>query len=255
MAWLPGFRSKSETLEPLPQKQGVPRHIAIIMDGNGRWAQARNQPRAKGHHQGAESLRRTLRAAHGLGVRYMTVYAFSSENWKRPTGEVSELMGLLQLYLSHEVEELHKNGVRIRFIGDRSQLGEKINQQLEATEAKTSVNDAFHLTIALSYGGRQEMVEAAKRMAEQVAAGTLAPQDITETMLADVLQTHPLPEPDLLIRTGGEHRLSNFLLWQSAYTELYFTPVLWPDFGEDDLRAAVEDFARRERRFGATEAA
>jgi undecaprenyl diphosphate synthase len=264
MAWFSSFRAKaasgnphSAVVSPAPVEAfgRVPQHVAIIMDGNGRWAQARHQPRTRGHQQGAESLRRTLRAAHEMGIRYLTVYAFSSENWKRPNDEVSELMGLLQLYLAREVEQLHSHGVRIRFIGSRAQLGDSIRQQLQAVEAKTAGNTSFHLTIAISYGARQEMVEAARTLAARVAAGELQADAINETMMEEALHTHDLPAPDLLIRTGGEHRLSNFLLWQSAYTELYFTQTLWPDFDRADLQLAVDDFARRERRFGATQAA
>ncbi len=246
MNWFSSRRSK---LPDVPDaREGMPRHIAIIMDGNGRWAQARHLPRAAGHRQGAESLRRTLRACHAAGVRCLTVYAFSAENWQRPAEEINDLMGLLKAYLAREVEELHGNGVRLRFIGERATLEPGIIAQLEAVEAKTAGNEAFHLTIAISYGARQELLQAAKKIAVLGEAAT-------EADFAAQLYTADLPELDLVIRTGGDHRLSNFLLWQAAYAELYFTNILWPDFGETDLHEALDDFAKRERRFGKTEAA
>ncbi len=247
------------SLRPKPARpdmpEAPPRHVAIIMDGNGRWAKSRHLPRSAGHQRGAESLRRTLRACHAAGVQCLTVYAFSAENWQRPASEVKDLMGLLQAYLTREVEELHGNGVRLRFIGDRSALDAGIIRQLEAVEEKTRGNEDFHLTIALSYGARQELAHAAQSLAHEVASGTLKLEEVTEEALAARLYTADLPDLDLVIRTGGEHRLSNFLLWQAAYAELYFTNTLWPDFGEEDLHAALNDFSRRERRFGKTEAA
>lgn len=229
-----------------------PVHIAIIMDGNGRWAKARGLPRTAGHKRGAEAVRRTVECAREIGVSYLTLYAFSSENWKRPAGEVTDLMGLLRLYLRNEVKVLHKNGIRLKVIGDRSRLGPDIVALIEESEAKTAVNGALTLTLALSYGGRQEIVEAARRLAAEVAAGRLAPEAIDEEALSRNLFTAGMPDPDLVIRTSGEKRISNFLLWQSAYSEFVFLDVLWPDFGREELEAAIGDFHRRERRYGAS---
>ncbi|BBK42864.1 isoprenyl transferase [Allostella vacuolata] len=234
-----------------PADVHVPRHVAIIMDGNGRWARARGLPRAAGHRQGAEAVKRTVRAAGNLGVRYLTLFGFSSENWKRPETEVADLMGLLRHYLRAEIAELHANGVRLRVIGDRDRLARDIRALIENAEATTRANDRLHLTVALSYGGRQEIVLAVRRLAEEVRAGRLSPEQIDEAAIARRLDTHDLPDPDLLIRSSGEQRISNFMLWQSAYTELYFTPTLWPDFAETHLADAIRDFGTRERRFGA----
>jgi undecaprenyl diphosphate synthase len=227
-------------------------HLAIIMDGNGRWAKARGLPRTAGHKRGAEAVRRTVEAAREMGVSYLTLYGFSSENWKRPAGEVADLMGLLRLYLRNEVNSLHKNGIRLRVIGDRERLGRDIVSLIEESEAKTAANSALTLTLALSYGGRQEIVEAARRLAVEVAAGRLAPEQVDEAALTARLFTAGTPDPDLMIRTSGEQRISNFLLWQAAYTELVFVDTLWPDFGRPDLEEALRDFHRRERRFGTT---
>lgn len=229
-----------------------PTHIAIIMDGNGRWAKARGLPRTAGHKRGAEAVRRTVECAREMGVSYLTLYAFSSENWKRPQGEVTDLMGLLRLYLRNEVRTLHKNGIRLRVIGDRSRLGADIVSLIEESEAKTAGNTAMTLVLALSYGGRQEIVEAARRLATDVAEGRVSPAEIDEAALSGRLFTAGIPDPDLVIRTSGEQRISNFLLWQCAYAELVFLDVLWPDFGRDDLDAAIRDFHGRERRFGAS---
>ena len=234
-----------------PADVHVPRHVAIIMDGNGRWARARGLPRAAGHRQGAEAVKRTVRAAGNLGVRHLTLFGFSSENWKRPETEVADLMGLLRHYLRAEIADLHANGVRLRVIGDRERLARDIRALIENAEATTRANDRLHLTVALSYGGRQEIVLAARRLAEEVRAGRLLPEQIDEAAIARRLDTHDLPDPDLLIRSSGEQRISNFMLWQSAYTELYFTPTLWPDFAETHLADAIRDFGTRERRFGA----
>ena len=229
----------------------VPRHVAIIMDGNGRWARARGLPRAAGHRQGAEAVKRTVRAAGKLGVRYLTLFGFSSENWKRPETEVADLMGLLRHYLRAEIAELHANGVRLRVIGDRERLARDIRSLVETAEATTGGNDSLHLTVALSYGGRQEILGAVRRLAADVAAGRVAPDAIDEAVLAGRLDTRDLPDPDLLVRTSGEQRISNFMLWQSAYTEFHFTPTLWPDFAEAHLEEAIRDFVGRDRRFGA----
>ncbi len=235
---------------PNPAESTVPRHVAVIMDGNGRWAKAHGLPRTAGHKQGAEALRTTLNACRDMGIQYLTIYAFSSENWKRPAAEVQELMLLLRHYLKREINTMHENGVRMHFIGDRELLAPDIRALIADSERLTVGNTAFHLTIALSYGARAELVRAMRGLAQDIAAGKLQPEGITEETIASRLDTHQLPDPDLLIRTGGEQRLSNFLLWQAAYTELYFTPVLWPDFSVMHLQEACHDFARRERRFG-----
>jgi undecaprenyl diphosphate synthase len=230
--------------------RSLPRHIAIIMDGNGRWAQARGLPRIAGHRRGAEALRRTLEAAGDLGVPYLTLFGFSSENWKRPHDEVDDLMGLLRHYLRGEIAELHRNGVRLRVIGDRARLSAEIVALIENAETLTRDNQAINLTVALSYGGRAEIVAAARAVAAKAAAGKLLPQAIDEDVIAAHLFTADLPDPDLLIRTSGEQRISNFLLWQCAYAELVFTKTLWPDFGRADLEQAIAEFGGRERRYG-----
>lgn len=235
----------SPVLAPAP-----PRHVAIIMDGNGRWAKARGLPRNLGHRQGVDAVREVVRTCRQLGIQYLTLYAFSSENWKRPESEVAGLMELLRLYIRRELDELARNGVSIRMIGDRSRLAPDIVDLIADAEAKTRDNRTLTLVIALSYGGQDEIVEACRRLAEQVAAGKLSPQEITTASLASHLQTVGIPDPDLIIRTSGEQRLSNFLLWQSAYSELIFVDKLWPDFSSQDLAAAVEEFQRRERRYG-----
>ena len=227
-----------------------PRHIAIIMDGNGRWAKARGLPRIAGHRRGADAVRRTLEAAGDFGVPYLTLFGFSSENWKRPHDEVDDLMGLLRHYLRGEIAELHRNGVRLRVIGDRTRLSLDIVALIDNAEGLTRDNRAINLTVALSYGGRAEIVEAARSVAAKAAAGRLAPEAIDENLIAAHLFTADLPDPDLLIRTSGEQRISNFLLWQCAYAELVFTKTLWPDFGRDDLEQAIAEFGGRERRYG-----
>lgn len=227
-----------------------PVHVAIIMDGNGRWAQARGLPRTAGHKAGAEAVRRTIRAAVELGVPYLTLFGFSSENWKRPKAEVGDLMGLLRFYLRSEIAELNAEGVRLRVIGERARLDRDITGLIEDAERLTAGNTRLNLTIALSYGGRQEILAAVRRLAEQAARGELSPADIDETRFEGELETAGLPDPDLLIRTSGEQRISNFLLWQMAYTELVFVDALWPDFGHAHLAGAIEDFRGRDRRFG-----
>ncbi len=242
----------SATDMPAESAAKQPSHIAIIMDGNGRWAQQRSLPRKIGHKQGAEALRSILEYCQNLEyLKHLTVYAFSSENWKRPNDEVSDLMDLLAHYLTRESKTLHKQGVRMRFIGDRSRLSKDIAHAVGEVEELTENNDVFTLVIALSYGSRQELVRAMQEIASRVASGSLEVGNINEQSIAKSLDTSDLPDPDLLIRTGGDQRLSNFLLWQSAYTELYFTEVLWPDFTPDHLRQAIECFGMRERRFGA----
>ena len=230
----------------------LPRHIAIIMDGNGRWAQARGLPRIAGHRQGADAVRRTLIAAGELGIPYLTLFGFSSENWKRPQDEIESLMGLLRHYLRSEIAELHRHGVRLRIIGERDRLAGDIAGMIRNAEILTCDNDRMNLTIALSYGGRAEIVAAARAIAAEVMTGKLALDHIDEAAVGRHLFTSELPEPDLLIRTSGEQRISNFLLWQCAYAELVFTKTLWPDFGRADLDQAVADFGGRERRYGAS---
>jgi undecaprenyl diphosphate synthase len=231
-----------------------PTHVAIIMDGNGRWARARGLTRTAGHKRGAEATRAVAAGARELGIAYLTLYGFSSENWKRPAAEVDDLMGLLRLYLRAEIAELHKNGIRLRVIGDRERLGSDIVSLIENAEAQTRDNAALDLTIALSYGGRSEIAAAARRIADEVAGGRIRPEDVTEQTVASCLATAGIPDPDLVIRTGGEKRLSNFLLWQSAYAELVFTDKLWPDFTKQDLGDAIREYHQRERRYGASSA-
>ena len=228
----------------------VPRHVAIIMDGNGRWARARGLPRIAGHKQGAEAVRSTVRACSDLGISYLTIYAFSSENWKRPATEVDDLMGLLRLYIRRELVSLRGEGVRIQFIGDRSRLDIEINRLISESEENTKDNRGLIFTVALNYGGRQEILEAARVFAQNVRDGKLNPEDMNEQLFESYLQSNDMPDPDLLIRTSGEQRLSNFLLWQSAYTELLFTSTLWPDFKREHLEQAVYEYQRRERRYG-----
>lgn len=228
-----------------------PAHVAIIMDGNGRWARARGLPRIAGHKRGAEAVRRTLEAAGELGISYLTLFGFSSENWRRPEQEVGDLMGLLRLYLDTEIIRLKENGVRLRVIGDRTRFAADIVEMINRAEAETVDNARFTLILALSYGGRQEIVDAAKRLARRVAEGEIELSAIDESSFCAALETAGIPDPDLLIRTSGEKRISNFLLWQLAYTELVFSDVLWPDFGADDLRSAIQEYHGRERRYGA----
>ncbi|PWC59860.1 UDP pyrophosphate synthase [Azospirillum sp. TSH7] len=232
----------------------APGHVAIIMDGNGRWAKARGLPRTAGHKKGVDAVRRTVEAARELGIGTLTIFSFSSENWRRPEEEVSDLMGLLRFYLRSEVAELHRAGVRLRVIGDRTRLSEDINRLIDNAEGLTRDNRVMTLVVALSYGSRLEIVHAARRLAEEVAAGRLSPEAIDEDALSARLYTADIPDPDLIIRTSGEKRISNFLLWQAAYAELVFVDTLWPDFTKRDLEAAIEEFHRRERRFGATTA-
>ncbi len=221
--------------------------MAIIMDGNGRWAAARGLPRVVGHREGTKAVRRTIEAAIGQGVKYLTLFAFSSENWQRPEAEVTDLRGLLLQFLRSELQEMHEAGVRLRVIGEQARFGPNISAELAAAEAKTAANEKLTLLMALSYGGRAEIVAAAR----QAISEGLAPEALTEEKFASYLATAGVPDPDLLIRTSGEQRLSNFLLWQTAYAELVFIDVLWPDFGEQDFAGAVRKFAMRERRFGA----
>lgn len=231
-------------------KQGVPEHVAIIMDGNGRWASQRGLPRLRGHHAGAESVRAVLRACRTAGVKYLTLYAFSSENWVRPRPEVTGLMSLLRKFLRDQAFELHENKVRLRAIGRLQDLPDGVRKELEKTVEETAHYEDAHLILALSYGGRGEIVHACKAIAEKVKRGDLLPKDITEKTISTHLYLPDVPDPDYMIRTSGEMRISNFLLWQLSYAELYITPVLWPDFREPQFLEAIEEYKKRHRRFG-----
>lgn len=237
--------------KPAALGETVPTHIAIIMDGNGRWAKKRMLPRVAGHRKGADAVRETVKACGELGVDYLTLYAFSSENWKRPADEVDDLMGLLRLYLRKELKDLHKNNVQIRFIGETDALASDIKDLIKEAEQKTKENSGLTLVIALNYGSRAELVNAAKRIAIAIQSGDMAISEVTEDKVSQHLFTDTIPDPDIIIRTSGEQRLSNFLLWQSAYSELLFTDILWPDFDRAALESAIEEYNRRDRRFGA----
>jgi undecaprenyl diphosphate synthase len=232
------------------QDEGVPRHVGIIMDGNGRWAAARGLPRALGHKAGAEAARRAVEAASQAGVGWLTLFAFSSENWRRPPDEVRDLTSLMRHYLNHEVARLAKEGVRLRIIGERERFGADTVRLIERAEAATAEGTRLNLNVALSYGGRAEIAAAAREIARRVAAGTLDPEAVDEAMFGGFLGTAGMPDPDLIIRTSGEQRISNFLLWQAAYAEFVFQDVLWPDWGGEHMAQAVAEFARRERRYG-----
>lgn len=230
--------------------QPGPVHVAIIMDGNGRWAKAKGKPRSAGHRAGVEALRATVRNAGELGVKWLTVYAFSSENWSRPQSEVSDLMGLLKLFIRRDLADLHKNDVRVKIIGARNNLQPDIRKLLEEAENLTLNNRTLTLIIAFNYGGRDEIVRAAQQFARDVVAGKAEPDQLTTVDFGALLDTADIPDPDLLIRTGGDMRLSNFLMWQSAYTEFVFLRCLWPDFSRAQLEDAIAAFGSRERRFG-----
>lgn len=233
----------------------VPRHIAIVMDGNGRWARRRGQPRSFGHRAGQKAVRATVAYCMRNGVDVLTLFAFSSENWKRPDSEVGALMDLFLKALDKEIDELHKNEVRVRFVGELSAFSEELRKRMQAASMRTAANARLVLNVCVSYGGRWDIVQAARRTAEAVAQGRLDPAAIDENTLAAYFCLSDLPPPDLFIRTGGEHRISNFLLWQLAYTELYFTETLWPDMDDAEFDRALDDYARRERRFGCAPAA
>jgi len=228
----------------------IPRHVAIIMDGNGRWAAGRGLPRSAGHKQGVDALRDAVRTAGELGIEYLTIYSFSSENWSRPASEVSFLLELLRRFIRTDVADLHNAGVKIVVIGERQGLDPNILKLLDEAEALTRENTNLKLVVAFNYGSRQEITRAARMIATKVAEGKIDPADITPAVLANHLDTGGVPDPDLLIRTGGEQRLSNYLLWQCAYTEFVFTPEYWPDFTSDVFRRAIADFQSRDRRFG-----
>jgi undecaprenyl diphosphate synthase len=242
--------SVPETTLPAMAGVEIPRHVAIIMDGNGRWAAARGLPRVEGHRRGVEALRRTLRAAGDLGIQYLTIFSFSSENWARPKSEVMDLMGLLRRFIRNDLADLHKNGIRVRVIGERDNLDPDVKRLLDEAEELTRANTELTLVVAFNYGGRQEIARAARRIAEQAAAGALDPRQVDAQTLAGFLDAPDLPDPDLVIRTSGEQRLSNFLLWQAAYSELVFVQTYWPDFDRQALENAIAEYAKRERRFG-----
>jgi undecaprenyl diphosphate synthase len=237
---------------PSSETAPMPAHVAIIMDGNGRWAQQRSRPRSFGHSQGVEALRRAVEAAGDLGIRYLTVFGFSTENWRRPRDEVNALLDLLRIYVGRDLDKLVKEGVRVRVIGERAGLAPDILDIIAGAEARTAHNDKLDLTIAFNYGGQDEIARAARRLATDVAAGKIKPEDVNAGSFARYLDTAELPDPDLLIRPSGELRLSNFLLWQAAYAELVFLDTLWPDFDRAALEKAIDEYRRRERRYGGT---
>jgi len=230
--------------------EGIPAHVAIIMDGNGRWAAQRGLPRFEGHRRGVDAIRRAVRIAGDLGIRYLTVYSFSAENWRRPAQEVSDLMGLLKRFVRHDLAELHANNVRVRIIGEREGLASDIRPLLEEAEQLTRDNTGLTLIIAFNYGGRQEILSAVRALARKVQEGSLDPDRIDMETIEAALDTHGIPDPDLVIRTSGEQRVSNFLTWQTAYSEFVFLPCYWPDFDEATFKAAIDEYFRRDRRFG-----
>ena len=232
------------------QKLCVPQHVAIIMDGNGRWATKRGLPRAMGHKHGVAAVREIVRAAGDLGIAYLTLFSFSTENWARPDSEINELFSLLRLFLRRDLAELHQNNVKLQIIGERNGLPDDLIEMLDDARKLTAKNNGQVLIVAFNYGSRNEIVKAARRLAEQVECGDLSPQDIDEKLISAHLDTQGIPDPDLMIRTSGEQRISNFLLWQLAYTELVFVDCEWPDFGPEELRGAIETYKNRDRRFG-----
>lgn len=238
-----------------PIGAAAPRHVAIVMDGNGRWAKARGLPRQAGHERGVEALRKTIEGAEHLGIRYLTVYSFSTENWRRPKQEVDALFGLLRAYIKRDLSRLKREGVHVKIIGKRSGLPDDIAELVDHAERETAANSRFILTIAFNYGGRDELVRAASSLAADVAEGRLKPHDVNEAVLSGYLDTADLPDPDLVIRTSGELRISNFLIWQTAYSEFVFQDVLWPDFTVDHLKTAISAYQARERRYGGVRAA
>ena len=238
------------SLPAQPDPSPGPRHVAIIMDGNGRWAKARGLPRVAGHRRGADAVKRVVRGAGELGISCLTLFAFSTENWTRPADEVSDLMDLLRHYLRHELEELRKNGAKLRVVGNRDGLAADIVRDIADAEAATRANTRIDVNICINYGARDEILRATRRLAAQVAAGELSADRIDEARFERELLTAGIPDPDLLIRTSGEQRISNFLLWQAAYAELVFVDTLWPDFGKEHLEQAIAEFRKRERRYG-----
>jgi undecaprenyl diphosphate synthase len=236
---------------PLPLSPfETPRHVAIIMDGNGRWASARGLPRGEGHRRGVEALRKTVRAAGEIGISFLTIFSFSAENWTRPASEIRDLMGLLRRFIRNDLAELHQNRVKVRVIGERNDLDPEIRRLLDEAEELTRDNDKLTLIVAFNYGARQEIARAAAKLAARVRAGEIDPSAVTADLIGQNLDAPDLPDPDLLIRTSGEQRLSNFLLWQAAYSELVFVPTYWPDFDRATLEGAIAEYHRRERRFG-----
>jgi undecaprenyl diphosphate synthase len=233
-----------------PDQAAPPRHVAIIMDGNGRWAAARGLPRAEGHRRGVEALRRVVRAASELGIAYLTIFSFSSENWSRPATEIHDLFGLLRRFIRNDLASLHRDGVRVRIIGERAGLEPDIAALLQEAEDLTRANSRLTLVVAFNYGSRQEIAAAARQLAREVAEGRRDAATIDEAAVEDCLDTRDIPDPDLIVRTSGEMRLSNFLMWQAAYSELVFVPIHWPDFDKAALEQALAEYARRERRFG-----
>jgi undecaprenyl diphosphate synthase len=244
-------RATNETGHPMRQNQArTPIHVGVIMDGNGRWAARRGLPRAEGHRRGVQALRETVRAAIEFGLNYLTVYSFSQENWTRPVAEVADLMALLKRFILNDLNELEESGVRVKVIGARSNLKPDILALLEEAEDRTRDNARLNLIVAFNYGSRQEIAAAARILAQEAASGLVKPSDIDESLFASRLDTAGIPDPDLIIRTSGEQRLSNFMLWQAAYTELVFLPMHWPDFDRQAFAAALNEFSARERRFG-----
>jgi undecaprenyl diphosphate synthase len=243
-------KARSEPLQAGGEGFETPRHVAIIMDGNGRWAAARGLPRVEGHRRGVEALRKTVRAARDLGISYLTIFSFSSENWSRPASEIKDLLGLLRRFIRNDLADLHKSNVRVRIIGQRESLDRDIRLMLAEAEDLTRSNDGLNLIVAFNYGSRQEIARAARRLALEVAAGRLSAEAITPELLTRHLDAPDLPDPDVIVRTSGEQRLSNFLLWQAAYSELVFVPINWPDFDRLALEGVIAEYRRRERRFG-----
>ena len=241
---------EAEIQQTAPPAFDVPRHVAIIMDGNGRWAAARGLPRAEGHRRGVEALRRTIRAAGEIGIKIVTIFSFSAENWSRPPSEIGELMGLLRRFVRNDLAELHKSNVRVRIIGERTGLDPDIGRLLIEAEELTKNNDGLILVVAFNYGARQEIVRAVQRISEEIANGRMTAAGIDMDSITRFLDAPDIPDPDLIIRTSGEQRLSNFLLWQSAYSELVFVPTYWPDFDRATLESAIREYQQRERRFG-----
>ena len=234
----------------MAEETKIPQHVAIILDGNGRWAKSKGMPRNYGHVQGAKTVEKICEEAYRMGIQYLTVYAFSTENWNRPADEVDALMGLVRNYMKTCLKTAAKNNMCVRVIGEKSRLDEDIRRRIAELEAATKENTGLHFQIAINYGGRDEIIRAVKKLAKQVQAGELNPEDITQEQFDGALDTAGIPEPDLLIRTCGEQRISNFLLWQLAYTEFYFTPIAWPDFTKEELEKAVAAYNKRDRRYG-----
>ena len=250
-----GIALETQTVETVACEHGagcVPAHVAIIMDGNGRWAGERGLPRIEGHRRGVDAVRRAVRSARELGISYLTVYGFSAENWRRPAQEVSDLLGLMKRFIRNDLADLHANNVRVRVIGERESLAPDILALLTEAEELTRLNTGLCLVVAFNYGGRQEIARAMRRLAEHVQAGRLRPDEIDMATIAEALDTGGIPDPDLVIRTSGEQRISNFLVWQTAYSEFVFLPDFWPDFDDGAFRAAIAEYVGRERRFGGT---